>query len=77
MVIAVEDDRIPLQQGREGGGTERHPASGHDHGTDVVEREPSLFLLRRTANQKTAFASNERPVLEDVQNMMAHNSPSF
>ena len=71
-LVAMQRDGVRFQQAGKETGRERDAPRRDDDRPDVVQRQPPLLLPIRPAGDESAFTAQNRAVLEDVKNVVAH-----
>ena len=71
-LVAMQHDGIRLQQAGKKIGRDRHPARRDDDRPDIIQRQPPFRLPVRLAGDETAFPAQNRAVLKNVQDVVAH-----
>ena len=71
-LVAMQRDGIRLQQAGKKIGRDRHPPRRDDDRPDVIQRQPPFRLPVRLAGDETAFPAQNRAVLKNVKDVVAH-----
>jgi len=71
-LVAMQRDGVLFQQARKKTRRERDAARSDDDRPDVVQRQPPFVLPVRPAGDEPTFTAQNRAVLENVKNVVAH-----
>ena len=76
-LIAMQHDAVRLQHPGKETGRERDPARRDDDRANIVQRQSPLVLTLPPAGNESAFTAQNCPVLENMENVVAHNFFQF